>query len=283
MKGSEFFKKVNDPLGVQIPEDVLAKLAEIEVPDDLQSKFSEVYISKERAKHEPEIIEHVAKETRKDVFRIVDEKIKTLYPFVGQDHQNVLSNTFETYKKLDILKAALDEAKKNDSKGKVSSEDIQKVENEWAEKLKAEKAAHQKEIETLHVKNKEAQFEWIVSSKLGGYTLADQFSPLKDNLAQLALIDLKKKNYLYEVENGTVFVRKEENGIKRDAFEDGTENKLTLERLLDKFVDPFVKKNNAETNNKPTDPTSSGTRQNTEPPAAGDTFRDRMWKQTATA
>jgi hypothetical protein len=248
MKGSDFFKKVNEPLGITIPDDVLAKLGEVELPDDLQTKFAEVFISKERAKHDSEIIEHITKEDRKNNFRIVDEKIKTLLPLVSSEHQNVINNTFETYKKMDILKTALEEARKNE-KGKVS-EDVRKVEEEWAVKLKSKEEDHTKALQAQEQKFKDVQFEYVVKSKLLQYPIADQFHTLKEHLTQMAIIDLKAKPFQYELENGSVAIRQEKDGVKRDVFEQGTETKLTLEKMLDTFIEPFVKKNNSESETK---------------------------------
>jgi hypothetical protein len=274
MKGSDFFKKVNEPLGITLPDDVLAKLGEVELPDDLQTKFGEVFISKERAKHDNEIIEHITKEDRKNNFRIVDEKIKTLLPLVSTEHQNVINNTFETYKKMDILKTALEDARKNE-KGKVS-EDVQKVENEWAEKLKAQKDDHLKALAALDAQNRSNQFEWIVTSKLHNYNLADQFAPIKEQLTKLAILDLNKTGYIYEVENGQVAIRQEKDGVKRDVFLPGSETKLTLESQLDKFIDPFVKKNNTD-GKKEEQKTSGGKeQQKTTTTNTGESLRDRM-------
>jgi hypothetical protein len=279
MKGSDFVKKINEPLGITIPDDVLAKLGEVELPDDLQAKFGEVFISRERAKHDSEIVEHITKEDRKNTFRIFDEKIKTFLPMVGTEHQNVINNTFETFKKMDILKTAMEEARKND-KGKVS-EDVQKIESEWAEKMKSLRDDHAKQLQALEQKNKENQFEWIVTSKVKDYALADQFQPLKDHLVHLAITDLKNQGYHYEVENGTVAIKKEdENGVKRDVFEKGTETKLTLDKMLNTFVDPFIKKNNAE-GGEPK-PGKREQQQKQESPKNGGDLRDRMLADAAT-
>jgi hypothetical protein len=256
MKGIEFLKKVSEPLGITLPEDVTAKLTEVELPDEIGTKFSEMFISKERAKNDTEIIEHIVKEDRKNHFRIVDKKIEEAFlPLVGADQAQVIKNTFESYKKMDMLATAVSDAIKG-AKGKVS-EDVQKVENEWAEKVRAEKEQHKKEIESLHVQNKENQFHWIVSSKVNGYSLAEQFQDKKDSIKDLAILDLKKKGHVYEIENGTVTIMKEENGVKRHVFEPGTENKLTLEKLLDTFIDPFVAKSNGG-KKKEDEPTSGG-------------------------
>jgi hypothetical protein len=279
MKGSDFFKKLNETLGVQIPEETLTKLGEIELPDDMQTKHAEVFISKERAKHDESIIEHIVKEDRKNTFRIVDEKIKAFLPFVGQEHANVINNTFETFKKLDMLTTAVGETVKN-SKGKVS-EDVRKVEEEWAQKLTAKEEEYKKQLSAQEAKNKEMQLEFVIKSKLLGYNIAEPFQNVKEHLTQMAIIDLKSKPYIYELENGTVAIRQEKDGVKRDVFEQGTETKLTLEKMLDTFVDPFVAKSNGKPDEKKD--TSGNTQQkqvSTDPPK---THLERMRAAAAQA
>lgn len=244
MKGTDFFKNLTETLGVTLPEDLLTKLNDIEIPDEVHAKHKEIFISKERAKNEPEIIEHIVKEDRKNNFRIVDEKIKTLLPMISTEHQNVINNTFETYKKFDILKTALDESFKN-TKGKVS-EDVRKVEDEWAQKFKIKEDEHARDLAARDQKNKDLQLEFVIKSKLLGYNFAESFQSVKEQLTQMAIIDLKSKPYVYELENGSVAIRQEKDGVKRDVFEQGTENKLTLEKMLDSFVDPFVAKSNGK-------------------------------------
>lgn len=272
MKASDFLKKLNETLGIQIPEETLTKLAEVELPDDLQTKHGEIFISKERAKHEPEIIDHIVKEDRKNNFRIMDEKIKQFLPLVGQEHANVISNTFETFKKMDILTTAVGDALKN-AKGKVS-EDVRKIEEEWSQKLSAKEADYQQKLAAQEAKNKEMQLEFVIKSKLLGYNFAESFQNVKEHLTQMAIIDLKSKPYIYELENGTVAIRQEKDGVKRDVFEQGTENKLTLEKMLDTFVDPFIAKSNAKPDEKKD---ASGTQQQKQLPIdQPKTHLDRM-------
>lgn len=273
MKGTDFFKKLNETLGVTIPEDTLTKLNEVELPDELQSKFGEIFISKERAKHEPEIIEHITKEDRKNNFRIVDEKIKQFLPLIGQDQATVITNTFETYKKLDMLTTAVGEAIKG-AKGKVS-EDVRKVEDEWAAKSKAKEEEFAKQLAAQEQKNKDMQLEFVIKSKLLGYNFAESFQNVKEHLTQMAIIDLKSKPFIYELENGSVAIRQEKDGVKRDVFESGTENKLTLEKLLDGFVDPFVKKSTTPETQPPPGGTTPKTTTVT-PPNGVITHMDRM-------
>jgi hypothetical protein len=242
MKGSEFLKKLNETLGVQIPEETLTQLSGIEFPDELQTKHGEIFISRERAKHDEQIVEHITKEDRKNNFKIFDEKIKQFIPLIGQEQGNVISNTFETFKKMDMLRTAVEDSIKT-SKGKVS-EDVRKVEEEWATKLRVKEEDYNKQLAAQEAKSKEMQLEFVIKSKLLGYNFADSFKSVKEQLTQMAIIDLKSKPYIYELENGAVAIRQEKDGVKRDVFEPNTENKLTLEKMLDTFVDPFVAKNN---------------------------------------
>jgi hypothetical protein len=278
MKGSDFLKKLNETLGIQLPEETLTKLAEIEVPDELQTKHAEIFISKERAKHEPEIIDHITKEDRKTQFRIVDEKIKTFLPLISQEQATVITNTFETYKKLDMLTTAVGDAIKG-AKGKVS-EDVRKVEDEWAAKLKVKEEDFAKQLTAKEVEFKNTQIENLMRAKLLSFNWADSFLPVKDALIKAAIIDIKSKPYLYELESdGSVAIRQEKDSVKRDVFEEGTENKLTLDKMLDKAVDSFVKKSNPDKTEP--DPTR-GTPQPRTMPEKVETLAERRAAAAAT-
>jgi hypothetical protein len=274
MKGSEFLAKINEALGVKLPEDVIGKLNEVEFPDELQTKFSEVYISRERAKNDEDIINHVVKTERKNIFDAVDKKLEPFYDLLGDDHKNVLKNTFQTFQKLDMLNTGLHESFKGAKK--VTDQDVRKVEDEWAGKLKAKEEQHAKDLQAQEQKFKDVQFEYVVKSKLLGYNISEQFQNVKEHLTQMAIIDLKQQPYLYEIENGSVVIRQEKDGIKRDAFEPGTEAKLTLEKMLDKFVDPFVKKNNS-TDTKKEETKKEGEDKQQRTSTEGMTYRDRQW------
>jgi hypothetical protein len=240
MKGLEFVKNLNETLAVTIPDDVLAKLGEIELPDELNTKFKEVFISRERAKSDAGIIEHVVKDERKKIFDIFDKKIETLLPHLLKEDVDEIGKKFQTFEKFDLAVKGVENMQKN-SKGKVS-EDVQKIQDDFLAKMKAKEDSHKKELLDQQNKFQETQFEFVVKDKLKSYKLAEQFTSITDNLSQLAIIDLKSKPYKYKLESGGVAIYKEENGIDVFAFEEGKESKVTLEKLLDKFVDPFIAK-----------------------------------------
>jgi hypothetical protein len=272
MKGSDFVKKLNEVLQVQLPEDVIKKLDEVELPDEVQTKFADVFISRERAKNDDSIIEHIVKEERKKIFKVVDEKIKPLLEFLPEENRNIINNEYQTYTKMDMLKPGFAKAFES-TKGKVS-EDVRKVEDEWSAKLKKSQEDHQKELELQQSRFKEAELDNHLKYKLQNYTFADSFLPIKDALIKTAIIDLKSKPYKLALENGSVAVREEKDGTLRDVFEG--ENKVTIDKLLDGFVANFIRKNNAGEGEAPKE--EPGKSRTTEP-TGKESLQDLMWKQ----
>lgn len=248
MKGIDFFNNLNQPLKITLSEEQTAKLSEIELPDELQAKFSEVFISKERAKNDDDIIKHIVTEDRKKNFKIVDEKIKTFLPFISAEDAAEIEKKFLSYEKLDMLVPALEKAQK--AKGSKISEDVQKMQEDYVQKLKDKDEAHKRDLVAMEQRFQELQFEFVVKDKLKGYKLSEAAQSFAEKLPDLAMIDLKKQPYKYELENGSIAIYKEsKDGVKSYAYQENSEEKLTLEKLLDKFVDPFVAKSQGNGSN----------------------------------
>ncbi len=109
----------------------------------------------------------------------------------------------------------------------------------------AEKDNFSKQLAAQEAGFKDKQIENHMRTKLLSYNWADSFLPVKDALIKAAIIDIKSQPYLYELENdGQVAIRQEKDGVKHNVFEG--ENILTLDKMLDKAVDSFVKKSNAD-------------------------------------
>lgn len=240
MKVTDFVKVLNETLKVNIPAETLTTLESIELPDELGTKFKEVFISKERAKNDSEIIDHVVKEERRNIFGVFDKKIETFLKYVGEDDKADIAKTFQTYEKYSKLDPALEKAWKS-NKGK-TSEEVQKIQDELTTKLREQgDLMKQKELE-WSAKFEDTQFEFTIKDLIKSYNLADAYKAKVDSITKLAIIDFKEKPYKYKLENGKYAILKEKDGIQSYAFEEGTENKLTLEKQLDKFMDDFTAK-----------------------------------------
>ena len=66
MKANEFLKLVNGNLKLELPEDVLTKL-DADLPEGFETKFTEMYLTRDRAKNDDEIIQEITKKSNKNV------------------------------------------------------------------------------------------------------------------------------------------------------------------------------------------------------------------------
>jgi len=246
MKANDFLKLVAGNVGIAIPDEVLAKLGE-ELPETFDTKFTEVYLTRERAKSDDEIITEITKKSNKTVLTAADEQIKELLNFVSDEAKQKINSVFSTPEKLKLLKPALDEALTK-AKGKLTPDDIRKVEDEWSAKNKAIIEEGKQKEATLIKQMEERNFDFITTSKLAAYNVADPFKNTREQINAMAILALKQKGYKYELENGAIVVRQEKDGITRDVFEN--DKKVTFESLIDGFMQPFIAKSNANDDSK---------------------------------
>jgi hypothetical protein len=249
MKLTDFVKGMNETLKVNIPAETLTTLESVELPDEFGTKFKEIYISKERAKNDSEIIDHVVKEERRNIFGVFDKKSETFMSLLADEDKEEISKTFQTYEKYSKLAAALEKSFKA-NKGK-SSEEVQKIQEELTTKIKAQTDLLKQKEEEWSAKFEDTQFEFTIKDLIKSYNLADAYKAKVDSITKLAIIDFKEKPYKYKLENGKYAILKEKDGIQSYAFEEGTENKLTLEKQLDKFMDDFTAKSTGGAGGEP--------------------------------
>ena len=239
MKLNEFLKTIGTTIAIALPED-LSKL-EIELPAEFDTKFSQNYLTRDRAKSDDEIITEITKKANKSKFTAIDDNIKEFLPLVSEEHKKKIESVFDTPEKIKLLKIAMDE-KLKDAKGKLTPDDIRKVEDEWSGKYKALQDQAKAEKEALARQMEEKNFDFYVTQKLAGYNVAKEFQATRESLNAMGVLMLKQKGYKYEFENGSIRVMQEKDGVPREVYEG--DKKVTFESLIDKFMDPFIAKSN---------------------------------------
>lgn len=242
MKANDFLKLINTTIKAELPEEILSKL-DIDLPENFETQFANSYLTRDRAKNDDEVIAEITKKVNKTGFTNIDEQIKELLPFVSDSDRQKINSTFSTADKVKLLKPAI-EAAMAASKGKLTDADIRKVDEEWQGKYKSLQEQHTQQLKDFQAQMEDKNFENFVISKMSGFPFTKEFSVMKDQINQLAVTSLKGKGYKYVQENGTYVVRQTKDGIDRDVFEPGTENKITIEKLIDSLASPFVAKSN---------------------------------------
>lgn len=238
MKVNDFLKPLLAALKLELPQETLSKL-DVDLPENFDTEFSKNYLTRDRAKNDDEIITEITKKSNKNALTAVDEQIKELLTFVSDESKQKINSVFSTAEKVKLLKPAIEEAMVK-QKGKVTPEDVRKVEDEWSSKYKALQDASKLEKEQLVKQMEEKNFDFHATAKLAAYTLAEPFKQTREQINTMALIALKQKGYVYEFENGSIAVRQVKDGVARDVY-DG-DKKVTFDSLVDSFIDPFIAK-----------------------------------------
>jgi hypothetical protein len=143
-------------------------LSEISINDSIKEKFNQAFLTRERALNDPEVVTKIQKQTRAEVFDKVDERLKSLYGFVDDDTKTELDKTFETYKRLDMLKDGLEKGIKT-KQSKASSEDVRKIEDEWVNKLKAAKSEHEAAMKAKDEFYSNEKLNFALRQKIGDF------------------------------------------------------------------------------------------------------------------
>lgn len=284
MRLTDWLKTVILPL-VEKPEDAdlflsASDLKAVEVPEAMVTAFNQKYLTRERALNDEELVKKFQKDSRGMVFGSVDQKIKKLTPFLSLEDKTAIDAEPDTLKKLEILERALPSLGKNGS-------DDEKIKQISAEARKKEKELHDqnenltKEINNLksgfESKLKDTKLDYILRTKVMGFELAPEFSEDKrKNFLADSTINRLRQEFVLEFDEtnpSTIHLRKNIDGAVKDVYEG---NKLvTLEDVLKKEYDPFLKKSNGAEGHNPPAPR---TQPLSDQPAnsGGQTLRDRI-------
>jgi len=285
MKLPEWLKTVILPL-VEKPEDAdlflaASNLKDVEVSDDMVSKFNSKYLTRERASSDEELVKKFQKESRGMVFGSVDQKIKKLTPFLSIEAKTAIDAEPDTLKKLEIFERELPNLGKSGDDGEKIKK-ISEAARKKEEELHNTNEALTKEINNLksgfESKLKDAKLDYNLRTKVMGFELAPEFADekRKNFLADSTITRLKQEFVLEfdEANPSTIHLRKNIDGAVKDVYEG---NKLiTLEDVLKKDYEPFIKKSGgaaAGGHNPPTQ-TPITTPLTDQPIPAGATLRD---------
>lgn len=225
-------------------------IAELEVTDEFVEKFDGAYLTRDRAENDPEIIKKNSAKFKAEVLDGIDGKIGALLERIPEKDADTIKNEKNTFKKLELVASSLESVISN---VKSKDQDLRKVEEEWANKNKQLVETHKKELEDLQKTMRETTLNSVLKGKIQSYNFSEAYAKLKEPTADIIINQLRAQQHegkplLYELDSaGNVNVRQETEGGLRDVYVKGNE-KLTLERLLDPLLDPFIKKSDVGKN-----------------------------------
>lgn len=226
-------------------------LAELELPEAAVAKFHESYMTRSRAENDPDIVKKIKLSSKAEILDTVDKEIAKLYPLLDSVKASEIDKNQNTFKKIELLTDALGDAVSNAKSSK--DKDVQKADEEWANKLKGLETNHRAEIAAVKKQNEESNLNFALKSKLFTFEYAEAFSSLKEPLTETIISKIKSTQVngnpiTLELDpSGNVNVRHIVDGTLRDVYRDGNE-KLTIDNLIAPHVDPFIKKSNGKAN-----------------------------------
>lgn len=250
MKLAELLRKITEQGGI-VDTDFNAVLTasglqEFEVNDDFLTKFNQSFLTRDRAENDPEIIKKIKGTSRAEVLDGVDEQLKNFFDLLPKEKAEEISKNKNTFEKIEALSKAIKETSES-GKSKLDK-DIQKVEDEWADKLKRAQSDFVEREKALKQQNKDNALKFVLKNKILGSEFGEAFKPIKNDIAEISINKIKSHQHngnpiILELDetSGNVNVRHEVEGALRDIFVDGNK-KLTIDDLLQPVIDPYIKK-----------------------------------------
>lgn len=250
MKLKDWLQKTFDAAAIR-SDDVAAlvgasALSELEIPDTAVAKFNDVYLTRDRAKNDSEIVLEISNKAKADVYDNTDRLIQPLLKVLSPDKAKEIGSIQKTYKRIEALTEAIPEAIKTATTR--VSEDVQKVEAEWSAKTKEIEKKAKEELEGTITKHKNEKLLKTLERDLAGYKFADGFEKMRKTVVSMIIADLKNHKIegtpivLEQDDEDNVHVRKNVDGTLRDFYV--KDQKLTTKQLLDQYAEPFIVKSN---------------------------------------
>jgi len=253
-KVNEFLRTVFEATGIN-DNDLEAALQasglkEVELPEAVVKKFNDFYMTPDRAMNDPEITKklktkhwgYFADTVEKDlkpIINLLPEDYKTKYYAIPTDQTNGI------YDRLKILQEGVTAINTNGS-----TDDIKKVKETHRqevaalnEAIKKAKEDQDKQLSDFEKTKKDIALDFALKQKVSNFNLSDTFKDEKvKNVIINSTIQSLKDGYKldFDKDNQTILFRNKEDG---DVYEGNV--KVTLEKFLEKELEPYTVKNTA--------------------------------------
>lgn len=283
MKVKDYFVKVKrqTKIGGEDIDKFIESIPDFEMPDVVNNLLEENLLTRERASADKDILKRI----KAEVYNGVDANIAELIPGLPKADQDAISEEKDTHKKIKMLDAAYkkqhDELKKSSPDSDAINKENQKTIKELKERLESSKSDHDaavKKILSEHAsekKNDRVRNDLV--SKIGQLELAKEYTgpKIKDVVYQSILGEILKNDLDYD-ESGQLTVQEIVNGVAKPKFFTGTNDLVTVDKLIETHSADYIKKNNA-------DPGGGNTTPKTIPPSAPKTGMTLRQMQAAAA
>lgn len=253
MKLKDFLTKLKKDTGFQDADfdKVLEAAPDLELGDKIVQEYDSKLFTIDRAKNDATIAGAIATKAKSEVWDRFDGMIKEFAPFLDEDaakEVNSATKTFDRMEKLrDAVKVTLDKAKASGQSSPPEIKALQKQLNDMDAKyhndIKTKETEWQKKYEAQEQNLKGVNLDFILKNKIFKHQIAKEFEPMRDQIANFLISDLKKANMLSLTNDSDVLVQYDENGTVRDRYNGN--DKVTVDSLIEKGLAQFIKKNNA--------------------------------------
>lgn len=278
MKARAYFEKITKQGKINASEDFTKFLDTLkddqEIPDVWVNMFENEFLTRERAKADDKIYDTI----RGEVLDGVKLNVREIVPFLSPEDQEAILKEPKGFNQLKMLKPAFEKAfqavkEQAPPSNEEKEKEYKKQLKEMADKLAAQKNDFEaKEKETLQryeSEKKSLLLDFSLNNKMGEFTFADEFKEVKPTLVKSILDKIKGENVLVLDEaTGSIAVHEktETAGVTKQKYNGN--DPVTLDKLLEEPLKPFLKKNNAGT--PPAQGRESGSGRSTTPQIAKD-------------
>lgn len=235
-------------------------LKDVEIPDKTMDSFNSFYMTKERAANDPDVARelkskhfgHFADTIEKDLKKIVailPEEWKTKYYAIPETQNNGI------YDRIAVVKDAVAHVTEKGSGEDVKtvSEKFRKIEKDLRDQLALEQTNVKKLGEDFAAKEQGIKMSYALRSKLTGFLPKLDQNLLKTDAQKNFLIDSTinglQSEYLLEFDKENPSTINFLTKARADVYEGNT--KVTLDKFLEKQLEPYTVKNNSEQQPKP--------------------------------
>lgn len=257
MKLKDYFQKLKEQAKITNEDfdKFLVNVPDAELPDSVYASIEENFLTKERAYADKSI----GGKIRSEVYDSIDTALHEILPSLNVFNASDINSEKDTFKKIKLLKTgvneSLEKSKSPGSPDKKVEEQQAKTIAELTEKIKSINEEYQTKVAEL-TKNHSAELEstklnHALMSKIGSYTFADEFNDpkRKEAATKLILAELETGGNHISLKDGQIIVSELQDGVPKPKFNGN--DPVTIEKLLETAVDPFIKKNTATKEDTP--------------------------------
>ena len=268
MKFKDYFSRLGKQakIGGEDFTKFIEAVPEGDIPDVVNALLEENFLTRDRASVDPQIL----KKVKAEVYNGIDADISALLTELSTTDQELINKEPNTHTKIKLLNTAYknqyEELKKTAPDAvKINEEHVNTIKDLTA-RLEAEKkqkdaviSSQEKKVkEITDQKEKELKAYKIkndLTGKLAQIEFAKEFTEnpkVKDTVFNGILGNITKNELDYD-EEGRIVVQDIVNGVPKPKFFPGTNDQVTIDKLLETETSPYLKRNNADEGVKKTE------------------------------